>query len=132
MSAHAIWLQAGEGGEAWLEIGFAARPMRGHAISGDLLLTVANENQALVVLVDGLGHGAPAAKAAAAACDVAASNPTLGPSVLMRRIHKVLAGTVGSMPMRTESQHAHTKRHASEERVRPMPKTPSKHPFRQQ
>jgi len=85
-------------GEAWpetLERGVAGAAMRGENRSGDLAVFAAYEGGALVAVIDGLGHGDPAADAAAIAADVIHEHRSAPPAELLRRCHEALSRTRG-------------------------------------
>ena len=78
-----------------IDYGVAARTKKGETACGDLHFVKRFEAGVLLAVIDGLGHGEEAAKAAqtaAAMLDQHASEP-LGP--LMERCHKALAGSRG-------------------------------------
>ena len=79
-----------------VEWSVAKRCRRGEAMSGDLAVVNVLPDGALVAGVDGLGHGAEAARAAGRAGDVVRASP--GPDLvrLMQRCHIALRGTRGA------------------------------------
>ena len=79
-----------------VEWSVAKRCRRGEATSGDLAVVNVLPDGALVAGVDGLGHGAEAARAAGRAGDVVRASP--GPDLvrLMQRCHIALRGTRGA------------------------------------
>ena len=80
---------------AALERGEAGAPLAGESRSGDLAVFAPYEGGALVAVIDGLGHGHPAADAAAAAATVLREGPGDPPEALLRRCHDALRSTRG-------------------------------------
>ena len=78
-----------------IEWGVASRAMHGQAESGDRYVVVPAGDGVLVGVVDGLGHGVEASRAAARA--VATLEAHIGETVLSaaRRCHESLSGTRG-------------------------------------
>jgi len=79
-----------------IEWATAGRPLPGELVSGDQPIAVSiDEDAALFGVIDGLGHGAPAASAAVRAVDMlrVASGERL--EVLVQLCHRALAGTRG-------------------------------------
>jgi hypothetical protein len=79
-----------------VEWGVAARCRRGEATSGDLGVVCLLPGGALVAGIDGLGHGAEAARAARRAGDVVRAGPGADLAVLVKRCHTALRGTRGA------------------------------------
>jgi phosphoserine phosphatase RsbX len=79
-----------------VEWGVAARCRRGEATSGDLAVVRLLPGGALVAGIDGLGHGAEAARAARRAGDVVRAGPDADLAVLVKRCHTALRGTRGA------------------------------------
>jgi anti-sigma regulatory factor (Ser/Thr protein kinase) len=79
-----------------LQIGYVNRPCRGELLSGDGVLVTELDGAALIVVVDGLGHGRDAHEAAKAATRLVRKEPNLDLSDLMRRLDVRLQGTVGA------------------------------------
>jgi phosphoserine phosphatase RsbX len=82
---------------ARLELGIAERALAGEPRSGDRAVLVAYDGGALVAAIDGLGHGADAADAAAVAASVLAEHPHDEPERLLDRCHRALARTRGAV-----------------------------------
>ena len=78
-----------------VEWGVASRPMRGEVRSGDGYVVATDREGVLVAVVDGLGHGLEASRAAALA--VATLESHIGETLmsLTRRCHEALIGTRG-------------------------------------
>jgi phosphoserine phosphatase RsbX len=78
--------------------GAAARPKRGQPVSGDAFVIEPFTPGGLQVgLIDGLGGGEEAARAAQAAVAVVRSAPAQDPADLLRRAHLALHGTRGAV-----------------------------------
>jgi negative regulator of sigma-B (phosphoserine phosphatase) len=78
-----------------LEVGIAERALAGEHRSGDRAVLVGYEGGALVAAIDGLGHGADAADAAAIASEVLSAHPDDEPVQLIEACHRALARTRG-------------------------------------
>jgi phosphoserine phosphatase RsbX len=78
-----------------LEWGIAGAPLAGQSLSGDRGVVVPFPAGALVAVIDGLGHGAEAAEAAAAAERVLMAAPYAPVAELVRRCHEALRQTRG-------------------------------------
>jgi phosphoserine phosphatase RsbX len=74
----------------------AGRPLPGEEHSGDLAACVPAGDGALLVAIDGLGHGAPAAHASAIARDTIAANGSDSLASLLRLCHVALVRTRGA------------------------------------
>ena len=79
-----------------VEWSVARRCRRGEATSGDLAVVNVLPGGALVAGVDGLGHGAEAARAAGRAGEVVRASPGPDLVLLMKRCHIALRGTRGA------------------------------------
>jgi phosphoserine phosphatase RsbX len=84
-----------EGWPAALERGVAGAAITGEERSGDLAVFAGYEGGALAAVIDGLGHGGPAADASAIAADVIRRNRSAPPAELLRRCHDALNKTRG-------------------------------------
>jgi negative regulator of sigma-B (phosphoserine phosphatase) len=80
-----------------LEIGVAERALSGEERSGDRAVFAAYEGGALVAAIDGLGHGAGAADAAAVAAQVLEEHPDDDPDRLLAACHRALTRTRGAV-----------------------------------
>jgi negative regulator of sigma-B (phosphoserine phosphatase) len=80
---------------AQLEHGIAERALEGERRSGDRAVLVGYAGGALVAAIDGLGHGAEAADAAAAAASVLVTHPGDDLAHLVERCHRALRRTRG-------------------------------------
>lgn len=78
-----------------LDWGVASKPMLGETMLGDNCFVQSNENDALVVVVDALGHGREAASAAQIAIDTIGSYAHEPLVQLFERCHEVLRRTRG-------------------------------------
>jgi anti-sigma regulatory factor (Ser/Thr protein kinase) len=79
-----------------MEIGAIVVPKPGEVECGDTWCYVDRAGGALVMGVDGLGHGLGAAQAAALACDVFMTEKTRSPAAVLERIHANLRTTRGA------------------------------------
>lgn len=78
--------------------GAVVRPKHGQAISGDMYVLEPFEPAGLqVCVIDGLGGGAEAARAAEGAAAVVRANPGGDPAMLMQRAHTAIHGTRGAV-----------------------------------
>jgi phosphoserine phosphatase RsbX len=73
-----------------IEYAVAARPLNGHAISGDVYLVQEFVNGVLLAVIDGAGHGAEATIAARAAASVLENHAGESVIGLMQRSHEAL------------------------------------------
>lgn len=80
-----------------IDCGTAARARSGEVECGDASLVMLIATGALIAVVDGLGHGAEAARAARTALSVVEVQPSESPAVLLRRSHEALRGTRGAV-----------------------------------
>ena len=78
-----------------LDFGVAGAALEGEDRSGDLAVFAPTSSGALVCLIDGLGHGAPAADAAEAAAEVIRHHAEGPPQHLLDRCHEALRETRG-------------------------------------
>jgi anti-sigma regulatory factor (Ser/Thr protein kinase) len=72
-------------------------PVQGEARCGDGWAIAGTGGRALVGLVDGLGHGGPAAEAASEALRIFRAHSGEAPEVLLERIHLALRATRGAV-----------------------------------
>ena len=79
-----------------VEWGVATRCQRGEATSGDLAVVHLLPEGALVAAIDGLGHGAEAARAARKAGQVVRERPSQDLVLLVERCHSALQNTRGA------------------------------------
>jgi len=79
-----------------LEMGAIVVPKSGEVECGDTWCYVERAGGALVMGVDGLGHGLGAAQAANAACEVFLTEKTRAPGAVLERIHGALRTTRGA------------------------------------
>jgi negative regulator of sigma-B (phosphoserine phosphatase) len=78
-----------------LETGVAGLAHDGEGRSGDLAVFAPSARGGLVAVIDGLGHGVPAAEAAEAAADVLRAHADEEPQALLERCHAALRRTRG-------------------------------------
>lgn len=79
-----------------LEMGAIVVPKSGEVECGDAWCYVERAGGALVMGVDGLGHGLRAAQAASAACEVFLTEKTRAPAAVLERVHANLRTTRGA------------------------------------
>jgi hypothetical protein len=78
--------------------GAAARPKVGQSISGDIYLLESFEPDGVQAsVIDGLGGGAEAARAAEGAAAIVRANPAGDPAMLLQHSHQALRGTRGAV-----------------------------------
>jgi phosphoserine phosphatase RsbX len=86
--------------ERWplvLERGVAGQAHEGEGRSGDLALFAASRQGGLVAVIDGLGHGDPAADAAETAAGILRRDVEFPPQLLLERCHEELRRTRGAV-----------------------------------
>jgi anti-sigma regulatory factor (Ser/Thr protein kinase) len=79
-----------------MEIGAIVVPKPGEVECGDSWCYVTRAGGALVMGVDGLGHGLGAAQAASLACEIFMTEKTRTPAMVLERIHTNLRSTRGA------------------------------------
>jgi phosphoserine phosphatase RsbX len=79
-----------------VEWAVAMRCRRGETTSGDLAVVTVRPDGVLVAGIDGLGHGAAAARAARKAAEVVRDSPSRDLVLLVERCHAALKGTRGA------------------------------------
>ncbi len=89
----------GRAPRAPLEIGAIVVPKPGEVECGDSWCYVERSGGALVMGVDGLGHGLGASQAASLACEVFMTEKTRAPGAVLERIHTNLRTTRGAAAM---------------------------------
>src|SRR2546428_9030514 len=83
-------------GPSRLQVGVAGRALEGQTKCGDAHLVRPLRSTTLVEIIDGLGHGGPAAAAARTALEVLETAPATGTvTSLFEGCHRALAGTPG-------------------------------------
>jgi negative regulator of sigma-B (phosphoserine phosphatase) len=82
---------------AALEVGCAGEAIEGEQRSGDKAVFAPYRGGALVAVIDGLGHGDPAADAADLAAEVLHAHAAEPPQQLLERCHERLRGTRGAV-----------------------------------
>ncbi len=80
-----------------MEWGAASRPLPGQEVSGDHCVVQSFPAGVLVAVMDGLGHGEEAARAAERAGTVLAADPRGPLPGLVQRCHEALRGTRGAV-----------------------------------
>jgi anti-sigma regulatory factor (Ser/Thr protein kinase) len=78
-----------------LEIGSVCIPKAGEMVCGDAWAVEPDGGDCSLLVVDGLGHGADAARAARTSLEVLAKHPTVSPSEVLHLAHLALASTRG-------------------------------------
>jgi anti-sigma regulatory factor (Ser/Thr protein kinase) len=106
-----VWEGAPPPVEAELEVGAVCLPKTGEEVSGDGWLLEASGDYRAVMVVDGLGHGPNAARAARAAIEAFTAHPAATPGALMQICHGALAATRGAAG--AAARVAPAKRHGS-------------------
>jgi anti-sigma regulatory factor (Ser/Thr protein kinase) len=91
-----VWAGAPPPPEAELEVGAVCLPKTGEEVPGDGWLLEASGDYRTIMVVDGLGHGPNAARAARAATEAFAAHPAATPGALMKICHGALAATRGA------------------------------------
>lgn len=86
--------KAGPGGKR-LEWAIASRSLAGESECGDQAAVIPSRTDSLIAVVDGLGHGSPAAQAASLAIERLREHPAEPLPSLMRRCHDALQNTRG-------------------------------------
>jgi serine/threonine protein phosphatase PrpC len=81
--------------EPALDWAFAARPLAGERVSGDLHVVRPFDGGALVAVIDGLGHGPEAAEAARTAAETLSRHPHGSVLDLIQLCHEALKPTRG-------------------------------------
>jgi anti-sigma regulatory factor (Ser/Thr protein kinase) len=79
-----------------LELGAVCLPMSGESVAGDGWLLEVSGDYRTILVIDGLGHGPNAARAARAATEAFAKHPAAAPGALMEICHAALATTRGA------------------------------------
>ena len=79
-----------------VELGAVCLPKSGEEVAGDGWLLSASDDYRTVLVVDGLGHGPNAARAARAATEAFATHAGAAPGALMQICHLALAPTRGA------------------------------------
>ena len=106
-----VWAGAPPPPEAELEVGAVCLPKTGEEVPGDGWLLEASGDYRTIMVVDGLGHGPNAARAARAATEAFAAHPSATPGALMQICHGALAATRGAAG--AAARVAPAKRHGS-------------------
>jgi anti-sigma regulatory factor (Ser/Thr protein kinase) len=84
------------GRDEGLELGALGVPATGEAVCGDAWATAERNGLSFILLVDGLGHGEPAAEAAQAAVRVFRAHHAQEPAAIVETIHASLRSTRGA------------------------------------
>ncbi len=81
---------------AWFEWAVASRPAPGELVCGDRHLVREEDGLLVAAVVDGLGHGPPAAEAAEAAVQTLGAPGETGVRALLEELHRQLGRTRGA------------------------------------
>ena len=87
---------SGNGNSGALRIGAVNVSKPGQEVCGDSWGVEQNENECVVLLADGLGHGLEAQAASLEAVRVLHLNPSLPPGELLHRVHQALRSSRGA------------------------------------
>lgn len=103
-----VFANASAGAPRLVDVGIVCRPIDGEAVSGDGWAVSQDGDRAMILVVDGLGHGPSAAEAADAACAAFLKLTDRQPGDALRSIHESLRATRGAAVLvlevkRTES-----------------------------
>ncbi|HLM65164.1 MAG TPA: SpoIIE family protein phosphatase [Acidimicrobiales bacterium] len=79
-----------------LDWAIARRPVPGEVDCGDVATVLTTGARMVMAVIDGLGHGAPAARSASLAAEAIEKHEAEPPDVLLRRTHEALMGTRGA------------------------------------
>jgi anti-sigma regulatory factor (Ser/Thr protein kinase) len=85
-----------QGEDRALAVGGVSVAIKGEPVCGDAWAVTEDDGRAVLLVVDGLGHGAGAAEAATAAVRAFEQNATLAPELLLDRLHGALRSTRGA------------------------------------
>jgi phosphoserine phosphatase RsbX len=85
-----------EDGPAPIRWAVAGRPLEGEPLSGDMYVAEETAAGALLAVIDGLGHGPEAARAAEAAVEVLTAQPQAPVDALVEDCHRALRRTRGA------------------------------------
>lgn len=97
-----VWDGDGTVPEAGVQTGAVSVPVAGEVLCGDAWAMRTHQNRLYVLVVDGLGHGAPAAEAAATALDLFQRDPLRGPADVLQTLHAGMRATRGAAAMALE------------------------------
>jgi len=100
-----LYSRVGGSPDARIEVGAIRVPHSGEALSGDAWAVANASGRTLVLMVDGLGHGADAHAAASLAVRVFSEQATGGPVPILERIHEALRPTRGAAGAVLELDH---------------------------
>lgn len=77
-------------------IGAILKPIKGEELCGDAWAFQQKDNQTALIVADGLGHGAMAARASAEAISAFLRSADFSPAPVLQRVHASLRGTRGA------------------------------------
>jgi serine phosphatase RsbU (regulator of sigma subunit) len=81
---------------AFLDWAVAGRPLPGQPVSGDLAVVQVTRSRCVIAVIDGLGHGPEAAKAATLATGVIERHRAEPPEAMLLLVHEHLAESRGA------------------------------------
>jgi anti-sigma regulatory factor (Ser/Thr protein kinase) len=89
-------LERGAARDALVDVGAVCLPIDGETVCGDGWAVVQTAERAVILLVDGLGHGASAAEAADVAIERFRTLVARSPREIVTELHEALRGTRGA------------------------------------
>lgn len=91
-----VWADATYIERTHWQVGAVCVPLAGETACGDSWIAAQVDEELLLMVADGLGHGPHAAEASQAAVDVVWNDPMLGPGAVIDQAHGALRGTRGA------------------------------------
>jgi anti-sigma regulatory factor (Ser/Thr protein kinase) len=91
-----LWSTASSPPPGELELGAVCLAKKGEQVTGDGWLLEPSGDYRTILVIDGLGHGPAAARAARVALDAFAAHASAAPAMLMQICHGALAATRGA------------------------------------
>jgi negative regulator of sigma-B (phosphoserine phosphatase) len=85
-----------DGGPRFVDWAVASRPMRGEDVCGDVATVHLSESRCVLAVIDGIGHGPEAARAASLAAEVIERHQTEPPGALLSLSHRSLTSSRGA------------------------------------
>lgn len=79
----------------WIWVGLSQRPAHNEKVCGDSAIVIPEERYTFIAVVDGLGHGPQAARAAQAFCSIAEENRNRPLQDILMTAHEGLGATRG-------------------------------------
>ncbi len=84
-------------GSPFVDWAVASRPMRGEVVCGDVATVHVTDARCVLAVIDGLGHGPEAARAAALAAEVVEQHQAEPPEALLSLSHRQLRASRGAV-----------------------------------